>query len=249
MYASFGVIESGASPPILIPTLPIRSYVAIDIDYIGEKVKLSELPELEVRLSVRKETNANIEILFTAGIPFGTTESESQGLTYGMQHLGVALVDDSETGGSEQIVPYTGRLRITSNYGDDDFEDYTDPESVDSFGEKAKILTCKVDLSKLAGLEGKLKTGIIESCVFTGYDLNLKEWKYMGYGSHKIHFFTDGEYIAFSQGSPEAAQRLILGDFDYFRKIAVPEFFDGIDEFFRYTVPRFFYSCVGIVEE
>ena len=246
MYSSLGVIKSGATLPTVDP-LPIEAYVALDIDCIGEKLKLSEVSEIEVRLSVRNETNESIEIYFAAGFPH---ESSDLHLTAYSNRalLYVACLEDKEIEAkkswtSGEILPGAfdnAVLRIYSNNGDGDFKDYTDPQGVDAFGEKAKVITYKVNMSDMPELDGKLKIGMITSEVYTEYE--AESYEDQGYGEHNIYFFTDGKHIAFSYDSPELAQRLVLGDFGYFWKIAVPDFFNGIGNFFRFTIPEFFYS-------
>ena len=42
-----------------------------------------------------------------------------------------------------------------------------------------------------------------------------------------IYYATDGEYIAYSVESEDAAKRALYGDFGYFWRVTVPEFFGG----------------------
>ena len=42
-----------------------------------------------------------------------------------------------------------------------------------------------------------------------------------------IYYATDGEYIAYSVESEDAAKRALYGDFGYFWRVTVPEFLRG----------------------
>ena len=122
-------------------------------------------------------------------------------------------------------------LTITYDYGSEKFKQYTAPATVDAYGEKAHLLSYKIDLVDPNFGSKSSMHGKIVALAYTGVDWD----KFEQYGGEAIiYFMVDGDYIAFSAESLDDAERILYGEFGYFWRVTVPEFindlFDGCDD-------------------
>ena len=194
-------------------------YASLYIDYIGQKVKLSEVYYLTVRAGYRSDDETggkNVRVAF-----YATELSESSSLGFEMARRYLPIAAYRYTGGEEVYYnprssyhPFShenyiqDRLFYLYDHDSEDFKKVTNPENTDAYGESARVRRFSVDLRRLVTVETVSK-GVFNLAVTLGHDQDDVEEES---NRISIYFATDGEYIAFSKVSYEDAESILTGE-------------------------------------
>ena len=193
-----------------------KIYVSLHIDYIGQKVKLSEVYYLGVLAGYRNDEETgekDVRVAF-----YAKELSESSSLGFSTARLFLPIAAYRYTGGEEVYYnpsssyhPFgdtyyiQDRLFYLYEHDSEDFKKITNPENTDAYGEFAHVRGFSVDLRRLVTVDA-LSKGVFNLAVTVGYNQNDLGWES---NRVSIYFATDGEYIAFSKVSADDAEAIL----------------------------------------
>ena len=191
-----------------------KVYLSLYIDYIGQKVKLSEVYELVVVVAFRNDEETQTKDMLVSFYAYEDIEDVK--LSYSYRHLPIKAPynprdeqvywnpQSTYEEFNEQVFIQSMLFYIYEN-DSEDFKNVTDPEQTDAYGEAAHKRAFHVDLRRLATVV-TVNRGAICASAKVGYNLDYYE---VEANRDTIYYATDGEYIAFSKVSADDAEAIL----------------------------------------
>ena len=196
---------------IAAPTDGNRFIAYISLDTPEEKILISESAEIIIKVGVRFNGNDHMSLTI---VPDG---------------FRIKVLSGEDVRTEEEFVDGEGytdrRITIIADKNSTLNKAMKNPETTDIYGEKAYIIELAIKLPAVVEGTGPL----IKDSAIAIHIANLKEWsgETADFKTVYCKYVSDEKYIAFGSSYDEAEKNL-YGDFGYFWRVTVPEFFNGL---------------------